>query len=147
MSQPFVRKGDRLQVNLDAGTRELLATLPELLDHSDDPEGRFDYRVHPDDPAAEARYRELVGDSLDDLRRDDRSVLRGAAATDALDPEEAEAWMRVIGEVRLVLAGRLGIVADGWEEAADPEQSPEMALLTYLGYLQDRLVAVLTASG
>ena len=38
-----------------------------------------------------------------------------------------------------------GIVTDGWEETADPEQSPEMALLTYLGYLQDRLVAVLAA--
>lgn len=147
MSQPFVRKGDRVRVHLDAGTRELLASLPELLEQSDDAEGRFDYRIHPDDPAAEARYRELVGDSLDDLRSEDRSVLRRAGAADTIDPEEAEAWMRVIGEVRLVLAGRLGIVADGWEEDAAPEQSPEMALLTYLGYLQDRLVAVLTMSG
>ncbi|HAX81293.1 MAG TPA: hypothetical protein DCY40_01840 [Actinobacteria bacterium] len=147
MTQPFSRRGDRVRVHLDAGTRELLASLPELLEQSGDADSRLDYRVHADDPAAEARYRELVGDSLDDLRREDRSVLRRAAAADTLDPEEAEAWMRVIGEARLVLAGRLGIVADGWEDDADPERNPEIALLTYLGYLQDRLVAVLTPSG
>lgn len=147
MSRPFVRTGDRVRVHLDADTRELIASLPDLLEQSGDAEGRFDYQVHPDDPDAEARYRELVGDSLEDLRRSDRLVLRRAAAADTLDLEDAEAWMRVIGEVRLVLAGRLGIVADGWEDDADPEQSPEMALLTYLGYLQDRLVAVLPTSG
>jgi hypothetical protein len=70
-------------------------------------------------------------------------VVRHAARAESLELEEAEAWMRVIGEVRLVLAGRLGIVTDGWEEDADPEQSPEMALLGYLGFLQDRLVSVL----
>jgi hypothetical protein len=143
VSTPFVRKGGRVRVHLDAGTRELLATLPDLLEQSGDSGGRLDYQTHPDDPDAEARYRELVGDSLDDLRRDDRAVVRRAAAAEFLDLEEAEAWMRVIGELRLVLAGRLGIVADGWEEAADPEQNPEMALLGYLGFLQDRLVTVL----
>jgi hypothetical protein len=147
MSQPFVRSGALVRVRLDPGTRELLASLPELVEQSGDAEGRFDYRIHPDDPAAEARYRELVGDSLDDLRRGDRTVLRRAAAAETLEPDEAEAWMRVIGEARLILAGRLGIVADGWEEDADPEQSPEMALLGYLGYLQDGLVTALTTSG
>lgn len=132
-----------MRVHLDAGTRELLATLPDLLEQSGDAEGRLDYRVHPEDPDAEVRYRELVGNSLDELRQGDRSVLRGAALAEFLDLEEAEAWMRVIGEARLVLAGRLGIVADGWEEKADPEESPEMALLGYLGFLQDRLVTVL----
>ena len=48
--------------------------------------------------------------------------------------------MRVIGEARLVLAARLGITEDGWEDDADPE----MALLGYLGYLQDGLVGVLS---
>jgi len=143
MSGPFTRRGDEVRVKLDRDTRDVLAGLPELLAGSDDADGRLTYRVHPDDPEAEERYRELVGDSLDDLRRGDREVLVRGIGDSTIGIEDAEAWMRVIGEARLVLAARLGIERDGWEEDADPAQNPEMALLTYLGYLQDRLVAIL----
>ncbi len=143
MSAPFTRKGTEIRVRLDADSRAVLAALPDLLAGSDDAGGRLSYRVHPDDAAAEERYRELVGDSLDDLRREDRLALSRSFEDAAIDLAEAEAWMRVIGEARLVLAARLGIEHDGWEEEADPGQSPEMALLGYLGYLQDGLVNVL----
>ena len=143
MSGPFTRRGDEVRVKLDRDTRDVLAALPELLAGSDDADGRLTYRVHPDDAEAEERYRELVGDSLDDLRRGDRETLVRGIGDSTIGIEDAEAWMRVIGEARLVLAARLGIERDGWEEDADPAQNPEMALLTYLGYLQDRLVAIL----
>lgn len=143
MSGPFARRGDMVRVRIDRDTRDVLAALPELLAGSDDAGGRLDYRVHPDDPLAEERYRELVGDSLDDLRAEDRTALLRSLAEPAISLEDAEAWMRVIGEARLVLAARLGITEDGWEDDADPSQNPEMALLTYLGFLQDRLIAVL----
>jgi hypothetical protein len=143
MSGPFTRQGDEVRVKLDRDTRDVLAGLPELLAGSDDADGRLTYRVHPDDAEAEERYRELVGDSLDDLRRGDREALVRGIGDSTIGIEDAEAWMRVIGEARLVLAARLGIERDGWEEDADPAQNPEMALLTYLGYLQDRLVAIL----
>jgi hypothetical protein len=143
MSAPFTRKGSDVRVRLDADSRAVLAALPDLLAGSDDADGRLSYRVHPGDAEAEARYRDLVGDSLDDLRREDRSTLTRSCGEGTIGLEEAEAWMRVIGEARLVLAVRLGIEHDGWEEEADPAQSPEMALLGYLGYLQDGLVGVL----
>jgi hypothetical protein len=143
VSGPFTRRGETVRVRIDRDTRDVLSALPELLAGSDDAGGRLDYRVHPDDPAAEERYRELVGDSLDDLRTEDRSALLRSVGESAISLEDAEAWMRVIGEARLLLAARLGITEDGWEDSADPSQNPEMALLAYLGFLQDRLVAVL----
>jgi hypothetical protein len=51
--------------------------------------------------------------------------------------------MRVVGEARIVLAGRLGIEEDGWEETASIED-PEVAMLHYLGYLQESLVEALS---
>jgi hypothetical protein len=146
LKEPFVRKGDRVEVRLEDDARTMLASLPDLIAASGDAGGRLDYRAHPTDPDAERHYRELLGDSLEEGRERDRATVTMSAAARSIELEEAESWMRVIGEARLVLAARLGIVSDGWEETADPEGNPEMALLTYLGFLQDRLVQVLMPS-
>ncbi len=143
MREPFARDGERVEVRLDPAARRMLASLPEMIALAGDAGGRLDYRAHPTDAASEERYRELLGDTLEQGRERDRAELVAGVDARYIDQENAEAWMRVIGEARLVLAGRLGISEDGWEETADPEQSPEMALLTYLGFLQDRLVSVL----
>ena len=58
--------------------------------------------------------------------------------------EDLEAFMRVVGEARLVLAARLGIEDDGWELEARPDD-PEMALLGLLGWVQDSAVGFLTS--
>jgi len=59
-----------------------------------------------------------------------------------LSAGEAEAWMRVLAEARLVLASRLGIIEDGWEDDL-PEDDPPVALLHYLGWLQQSLTETL----
>ncbi len=61
----------------------------------------------------------------------------------SLTDEEAESWIRVIGDARLALGARLGIEQDEWEQDRKLSMSREGAMLHYLGYLQDRLVAVL----
>ena len=143
MKEPFVRKGDRVEVRLEDDARTMLASLPELIAAAGDAGGRLDYHAHPTDHAAEQHYRELLGDALQEGRDHDRAVLNKGSGSRSLELEEAESWMRVIGEARLVLAVRLGIKEDGWQETADPTENPEMALLTYLGFLQDRLVQAL----
>ncbi len=143
MKEPFARDGERVEVRLDGDARRMLAALPEMIAAAGDAGGRLDYRAHPTDADSEERYRELLGDNLDQGRERDRTELVAGADARFIDRDSAEAWMRVIGEARIVLAVRLGISEDGWEETADPEHSPEMALLTYLGFLQDRLVSVL----
>ena len=142
MTEPFIRTGTEVRVRLDRGVREVLSTLPELVAGSGEAGGRLDYRAHPEDAPAEERYRELVGNSLEDLRHTDRRAFVRGVQESTISLGDAEAWMRVIGEARLVLAARLGITQDGWEDEADPAQSAEMALLGYLGYLQDCLVVV-----
>ena len=59
-----------------------------------------------------------------------------------LSSGESEAWLRVLGDARLVLASRLGIADDGWEEQFS-ENDPSIALLHYLGWLQQSLAETL----
>lgn len=143
MSTPFRRAGDSVRVLLSDEERSVLASVPDLISAAGDGEGRFDYRAHADDPDAEERYRELIAGALDALRTEDRRRFLETVHERSIDPDTAEAWMRVVGDGRLVLAGRLGLEEDGWEEAVDPAQDPDVALITYLGFIQDELVRVL----
>lgn len=142
MSEPFRKKGDAVLVRLSEAERTAIAGIPEIIEAAGGADGRFEYRAHLGDAAADRRYQELVGDDLASLRAADREAFRAAIQTDSLEPEQAEAMMRVIGEARIVLALRLGLEEDGWEETA-PIEDPEVAMLHYLGYLQDALVEVL----
>jgi hypothetical protein len=141
---PFVVTDGGIRLSVGTDEQGVLRSVPTLLQSGDDAGGRLDYTPHPDDPVADAEYRELVGDNLAHLRREDRESFNDLVAGEPGTPENLEAFMRVIGEVRLVLAGRLGIEDDGWEAEADMQSDPELALLGWLGYLQDAAVGVLS---
>jgi hypothetical protein len=141
---PFGLHRGRITLRLGSVERSALASVPGLLDNGDDAEGRLSYVTHPDDPSAERRYRDLVGDDLDVMRREDRALFERVVSGDEVEPEDVEAFMRVVGEARLMLAARLGIERDGWESEMTPDD-PEMALLAWLGYLQDAAVSTLSA--
>lgn len=130
-------------VHLSDLERTALAALPDMLAGGGDAGGRLAYVAHPDDEDADDRYRELIGTSLDEARREDRAVFLSGLGRDRIEAEEAGAWLRVIGEARLLLAHALGVEEDGWEEDTRAGEDAEMALLLYLGHLQDRLVEVL----
>lgn len=141
MSGPFRLEAGRVTLRLGSGERAALMSVPVLLEDGADAGGRLDYTAHPDDPEADRRYRDLVAGDLDDLRRDDRAAFDQVVAAAPVEPDAIEAFMRVIGEARLVLAAHLGIEDDGWEyETVD---DPEMALLGWLGWLQDAAVRTL----
>ncbi|MDX1690320.1 MAG: DUF2017 family protein, partial [Acidimicrobiia bacterium] len=110
----------------------------------DDPAAaRLDYDAHPDDERASARFRELTGDQLDAARAEDREQFLRTLDADELTEEEAEAWLRVIGDARLALASRIGITDDGWEAGVGPGDPPELLLVGWLGGVQDALVRAL----
>lgn len=144
MTEPFTRSGSTVEVRLSDSEISVLADLPELIAREGDADGRLAYVAHPDNEGAEERYRDLIGEDLNRLRSADRAAFARGLGTSSLTLEEAEAWMRVIGEARIVLAGRLGIVEDGWEQEAATTRDPEMALLGYLGYLQEGLIGALS---
>ena len=85
-------------------------------------------------------------DELDQARAADRSAfleLVAAARQGAeASPDEAEAFLRVLVEARLVLAARLGIEV---EEDYERVPVPDAAVLDYLGGLQTLLIHELSA--
>lgn len=143
MTGPFERVGDGYRLRLRFVERSVLRSVPGILDTGGDAGGRLDYTAHPDEPSADRRYRELVAGSLDELRSDDRAGFRSVVAGDPVSPDQIEAFLRVVGEARIILAARLGIEEDGWEYGASPGD-PDMALLGWLGWLQESAVAVLS---
>jgi len=146
MRRAFRRTVRGIAVRLSPGEVEILGALPALLlavDPDEPAADRLDPTVYPDDPGADAAYRDLTRGMLEEARTRDRSELAVTLGNDVLTTEEADAWLRVIGEARLVLAARLGIDEDGWERHAAGDEPVEMSLLRLLGALQEDLVSAL----
>ncbi len=147
MSEPFTSHRNRIRVHLSAPEVEVLADLPLLLGSvgydADDPAAvRLAPAAYPDLPEAEAEWRRYVEPELAQGRDLDRASFLDTLGASVLSEEEAGAWLRIIGEARLVLGARLGITEDGWTDA-EPGTDPATALLHYLSWLQEGLVAAL----
>ncbi len=114
-------------------------------------------RLHPPvylgDPEADTEWRRLAGGELRTSRRADRSSFQlvldaveegGATGSDTGEATisllEAAAFLRVVNEVRLVLAARWGIdTAEDFEDLR-PEADD---VLTFLGWIVTELAEVL----
>jgi len=148
---PFRPVGGGIELTMAPWESDALQVIPQLLDsvgaeHEDPAAGRLDQAPYPDDPQASAEFRRLMADEMGQSRAADRSAfaltVEQAARGVVLSAGEAEAWLRVLGEARLVLASRLGINEDGWEDEL-PDDNPSVALLHYLGWLQQSLADTL----
>ena len=83
---------------------------------------------------------------MEKARHEDRAAF--AACLDRvpllLTEDEAQIWLRVVGEARLVVAARMGIVDDyDWSDRRMAAR-PDGAVLQYLSYVQDGLVVALS---
>src|SRR5918994_7930178 len=140
-------RGGELRLRLPHDERELLQLLcAELRERVDDEPDHPDLRrlfppAHADDPDAEADYRRLVGSQLDDGRQRAIATVEATIAGGTLTAEEAEAWLRVLNDLSLVLGTRLDVTEDlDWDLAADDPRTPELAVYAYLSWLQEQLV-------
>jgi len=132
-------------VRLSAEERSLLLGLAaelraQLEGESRDPSLRRLFPPAYDDEEDERGYRELAGDELLSGRRQALELLAATARSDRLSAEEADAWLRALNDLRLVLGTRLDV-----EEGAllDDPRTPELAIYGYLSWLQEQLVAAL----
>ena len=148
MRRAFKPHKDGVAVRLSADEREFLSALPEMLalvDESPEDPGhaRLHVSAYPDDPAAQAEMDEYSGSQLAEGRAVDRDLFTTTvqSGSSVLNPDEAEAWLTVLGDSRLALAARLGITEPGWEIGEDDD--PQRITLGFLSYLQDQLVEVL----
>ena len=112
------------------------------------------HRVLPNayrnDPGAEAEWRQLsrrgiVERKISFARTIGRQLAEVAAADGArpvqVSESEAIDWMRAVGDLRLVLADKLGIVVDG--DAGLNELQGLRELYDWLAWIQDDLVRAL----
>jgi hypothetical protein len=136
----------RVQLRFSPEERALLAAVAsdlraQLEDEFDDPSFRRLFPPAYDDAEHEKAYRDLAGDELLDGRREALELLAATARNDYLSAVEADAWLRALNDLRLVLGTRLDVQED---TLIDRPQSPELALYGYLSWVQEQLVAALT---
>jgi hypothetical protein len=122
--------------------RELLDELEGLLEDPDDPALRRLFPQAHDDPESEEQYRSLVRDQLLGGRSKAIAVVRDTLAKETLGPDEADAWLRALNDLRLVLGTRLEVTEDLDYENLDLNEprGRDLAVYGYLTWLQEQLV-------
>jgi hypothetical protein len=144
------KAADRIHVRLSEEERAFLARLPEVVggvesDPADPAAARMRPEAYPGDGAASREFSRLTSGELTDARRVDAEAFTRSlseAESEGISLEQAESWLRLLGDARLVLAAREGIVREG--ELPDPSAAnPRLALVHYLGALQNEIVEVL----
>jgi len=152
----FRRRGRQIRVALSREDTELLQQVVreylDLLDADREPGDPVIARLYPsaslDDPAVEAAYRELATSDLDQHKRETaRRVLEYLEAGERrpLTGEEQEAWLVLLTDLRLAIGVGLGVTEETFQTVPNPHDPAQwrLAVLDYLGVLQDSLVAVL----
>jgi hypothetical protein len=150
-SQQIVKRRDgRFGLRLREGERMLLRSLyDDLADLLADPDNPAVRRLFPPahaDPESEQQYRELVRDQLVAGRAKALDVVRATLSEKILTAEEADAWLRGLNDLRLVLGTRLDVTEDtDFEVELDAdERGRELAVYTYLTWLQEQFVEALS---
>jgi Domain of unknown function (DUF2017) len=126
--------------------------LPGPADLDDDPADVLDpvlARLYPDarqdDPVASRRFRDLVGDDIAEGRIARLAIMDETLDEPSIDDRQAEAWLGVLNDLRLVMGTRLD-VRDGTESQPIDEGDPEAAariVYAYAGWLEGQLIDVL----
>jgi hypothetical protein len=145
---PFTAADAGIDVSLGPDEQVLLSQLLTLLGSvgasPDDPAAdRLDPDAYRDDVDASHEFRRLTASELTTARDMDREVFAATLPSSHLSVEEAEAWVRVIGDARLAIAARRGVVEGDTEWESEIDQNPDLAVVAYLGFLQARLVEAL----
>jgi hypothetical protein len=139
-----------IELTLSRDERTLLASLAtELREQLDgdtgDPTLRRLFPPAYDGEAEERAYRELAGDSLLHGRREALELLAETVDRDRLSAEEADAWLRALNDLRLVLGTRLDVQEDTFAADLRPDDpnAAALAVYAYLSWIQEQLVTAL----
>ena len=125
--------------------RELLTELEALLGDPDDPALRRLFPPAHADRESEEQYRSLVRDQLVAGRSSALAAVRDTLGRETLSLEEADAWLRALNDLRLVLGTRLAVTEETDFEDLDPREprGRDLAVYGYLSWLQEQLVEAL----
>jgi hypothetical protein len=149
---------DRVQMRLPHAEKAMLASvIPQLrvVVEGDADVEHLRARLFPsayDDPELEREFRQLVGDDLlnqrlvavdTTLATLDHGQSRARQWVVDLDEEEAQCWLSVLHDLRLVLAELVGITTEAdWDREVDGSRPTDL-VLWHVGALQEELLGVL----
>jgi hypothetical protein len=144
-------QGGAVELRLSRDERSLLAgvvaELRALLDGAPgDPSLRRLFPPAYDEAEDERAYRDLMGGELLDGRRAALDVVAQTVEHERLTPEEADAWLRALNDLRLVLGTRLDVHEDTFAEELrrDDPRAPALAVYGYLSWMQEQLIEALS---
>ena len=150
-SKQIVKRRDgRFGLRLGEGERMLLRSLyddlADLLVDPDDPAVRRLFPPAHADPESEEQYRLLVRDQLVSGRAEALDIVRATLSEKTLSAEEADAWLRGLNDLRLVLGTRLDVTeeTDFERELDTSERGRQLAVYAYLTWLQEQFVEALS---
>jgi hypothetical protein len=126
--------------------RMLHVELGTLLEDPDDPDLQRLFPPAHDEPERDAEYQTLVHDQLVDGRRRALDTLEQTLDAETLTAEEADSWLRVLNDLRLILGTRLDVTEETMLAELDPNDpnTQQLAVYAYLSWLQEQLVAALS---
>jgi hypothetical protein len=138
--------GVRLRIPLNEREliREVVQTTRALISEGDEnPALRRLYPPAYADAELDRDYRELTRTQLTSGRERAYDLLVATLDQELLSAEEADAWMRALNDVRLVLGTRLEVTENFDWDAVEPNDPavPDLALYAYVSWLQEQLVA------
>ncbi len=143
---PFRRSGPSVEVMLGSGLvpglLDLVDTLDSVGESPHDPAAsRLAVPVYLGDVEAQERWEREKGDLIELGRQADRQtfarVVASAERPVSIDVDDAHAIVRVLAELRLMVAARFGLEVEADYEELDEEQGQ---LLDVLGWLQHLLI-------
>ena len=147
--RPISPNGDgTYSLNLGEDERALMAAIvPDLRalladDPNDEMLTRLFPTARPDDPEAEAEYREMVRGELVSKRLARLDTVADLAEATTLSQDQLAAWVGAVNDIRLVLGTRLGVSEEDDFDELD-EDDPEAVARSaywYLGWLLEHLV-------
>ena len=100
-----------------------------------------------DEAEEEQAYRELMGGELLGGRLATLELVAQTLEHERLSAEEADAWLRALNDLRLVLGTRLDVREDTFAEQLrqDDPRAPALAVYAYLSWMQEQLIEALSA--
>jgi hypothetical protein len=144
--------GGQVELRLSRDERSLLAGVVEelraLLDGAPgDPSLRRLFPPAYDDEDDERAYRDLMGGELLEGRRAALELVAETVDRDRLSAEEADAWLRALNDLRLVLGTRLDVQEGTFADELRPDdpRAPALAVYAYLSWMQEQLISALSA--
>jgi len=145
-------EGGGVELRLSSDERLLLAGLVDELralldDAPGDPSLQRLFPPAYEEEDEERAYRDLMGGELLDGRRSALDVVAQTLDRELLSPDEADAWLRVLNDLRLALGTRLDVKEDtfGEELRRDDPRAPALAVYGYLSWMQEQLIEAVSS--